>query len=308
LLDHDLVRARHIDGDRLGYTNSRKNGVRLSNANSVDLLDGNSHGMSLSDSVRAVHRHCALLDDVDWHRDSNLLHHVSLHHVRLRYANLVRNRLRLVDGNGDFVGNHLSDRHDDLDSIWDLYLLDNWHCLRDIDSLCLCDFNRIRNIHGYAHADGNRNGPSNLDGLRYFDGNGNVVRTRNFDRHLVWDDNFVRHSHLLCDGHLDLHRNFHRHGVGDIHGDGDSHRHRNRNCNWDCNLLRYRHRNCNWHLDSDLHRLGHLHLHGNLHGLSNGHWNVHWNSPITVFTVPNPNCTSQRRRFFQVWLPLRLPR
>jgi len=29
---------------------------------------------------------------------------------------------------------------------------------------------------------------------------------------------------------------------------------------------------------------------------------------ITVFTVPNPNCTSQRRRFFQVWLPLRLPR
>jgi len=29
---------------------------------------------------------------------------------------------------------------------------------------------------------------------------------------------------------------------------------------------------------------------------------------ITAFTVPNPNCTSQRRRFFQVWLPLGLPR
>src|ERR1700683_2994992 len=29
---------------------------------------------------------------------------------------------------------------------------------------------------------------------------------------------------------------------------------------------------------------------------------------ITVFTVPNPNCTSQRRRFFQVRLPLGLPR
>src|SRR5271154_6281216 len=28
---------------------------------------------------------------------------------------------------------------------------------------------------------------------------------------------------------------------------------------------------------------------------------------ITAFTVPNPNCTSQRRRFFQVWLPRRLP-
>jgi hypothetical protein len=24
---------------------------------------------------------------------------------------------------------------------------------------------------------------------------------------------------------------------------------------------------------------------------------------ITAFTVPNPNCTSQRRRFLQVWLP-----
>src|SRR5579863_2841094 len=29
---------------------------------------------------------------------------------------------------------------------------------------------------------------------------------------------------------------------------------------------------------------------------------------ITVFTVPNPNCPSQSRRFFQVWLPLGLPR
>jgi poly(A) polymerase len=31
---------------------------------------------------------------------------------------------------------------------------------------------------------------------------------------------------------------------------------------------------------------------------------------ITAFTVPNPNCTSQRRRFFQVWLPrqVALPR
>jgi hypothetical protein len=27
-----------------------------------------------------------------------------------------------------------------------------------------------------------------------------------------------------------------------------------------------------------------------------------------AFTVPNPNCTSQRRRFFQVWLPRKLPR
>jgi len=27
-----------------------------------------------------------------------------------------------------------------------------------------------------------------------------------------------------------------------------------------------------------------------------------------AFAVPNPNCTSQRRRFFQVWLPCRLPR
>jgi len=26
-----------------------------------------------------------------------------------------------------------------------------------------------------------------------------------------------------------------------------------------------------------------------------------------AFTVPNPNCTSQRRRFFQVWLPRELP-
>ena len=29
---------------------------------------------------------------------------------------------------------------------------------------------------------------------------------------------------------------------------------------------------------------------------------------ITAFTVPNPNCTSQRRRFFQVRLPFGLPR
>jgi len=29
---------------------------------------------------------------------------------------------------------------------------------------------------------------------------------------------------------------------------------------------------------------------------------------ITAFAVPNPNCTSQRRRFFQVWLPCGLLR
>jgi hypothetical protein len=34
---------------------------------------------------------------------------------------------------------------------------------------------------------------------------------------------------------------------------------------------------------------------------------AHGQSAITVFTVPNPNCTSQRRRFFQVWLPRELP-
>ena len=28
---------------------------------------------------------------------------------------------------------------------------------------------------------------------------------------------------------------------------------------------------------------------------------------ITAFTVPNPNCPSQSRRFFQVWLPCKLP-
>jgi hypothetical protein len=29
---------------------------------------------------------------------------------------------------------------------------------------------------------------------------------------------------------------------------------------------------------------------------------------ITAFAVPNPNCPSQSRRFFQVWPPCRLPR
>jgi hypothetical protein len=29
---------------------------------------------------------------------------------------------------------------------------------------------------------------------------------------------------------------------------------------------------------------------------------------ITAFAVPNPNCPSQSRRFFQVWLPSGLPR
>jgi len=29
---------------------------------------------------------------------------------------------------------------------------------------------------------------------------------------------------------------------------------------------------------------------------------------ITAFTVPNPNCSSQSRRFFPVWLPVGLPR
>jgi hypothetical protein len=29
---------------------------------------------------------------------------------------------------------------------------------------------------------------------------------------------------------------------------------------------------------------------------------------ITAFAVPNPNCPSQSRRFFQVWLLFRLPR
>jgi len=29
---------------------------------------------------------------------------------------------------------------------------------------------------------------------------------------------------------------------------------------------------------------------------------------VKLFTVPNPNCTSQRCRFFQVWLSCRLPR
>ena len=29
---------------------------------------------------------------------------------------------------------------------------------------------------------------------------------------------------------------------------------------------------------------------------------------ITAFAVPNPNCSSQSRRFFQVWLPDGLPR
>jgi hypothetical protein len=28
---------------------------------------------------------------------------------------------------------------------------------------------------------------------------------------------------------------------------------------------------------------------------------------ITAFAVPNPNCPSQSRRFFQVWLLVRLP-
>jgi hypothetical protein len=28
---------------------------------------------------------------------------------------------------------------------------------------------------------------------------------------------------------------------------------------------------------------------------------------ITAFAVPNPNCSSQSRRFFQVWLLVRLP-
>jgi hypothetical protein len=28
---------------------------------------------------------------------------------------------------------------------------------------------------------------------------------------------------------------------------------------------------------------------------------------ITAFAVPNPNCPSPGRRFFQVWLPVRLP-
>jgi hypothetical protein len=28
---------------------------------------------------------------------------------------------------------------------------------------------------------------------------------------------------------------------------------------------------------------------------------------ITAFAVPNPNCSSQSRRFFQVWLPVGLP-
>ena len=29
---------------------------------------------------------------------------------------------------------------------------------------------------------------------------------------------------------------------------------------------------------------------------------------ITAFTVPNPNCSSQSRRFFQVWSRFGLPR
>ena len=29
---------------------------------------------------------------------------------------------------------------------------------------------------------------------------------------------------------------------------------------------------------------------------------------ITAFAVPNPNCPSQSRRFFQVWSPSELPR
>ena len=29
---------------------------------------------------------------------------------------------------------------------------------------------------------------------------------------------------------------------------------------------------------------------------------------ITAFAVPNPNCSSQSCRFFQVWLPVELPR
>ncbi len=29
---------------------------------------------------------------------------------------------------------------------------------------------------------------------------------------------------------------------------------------------------------------------------------------ITAFAVPNPNCPSQSRRFFQVWWPSRSPR
>ena len=28
---------------------------------------------------------------------------------------------------------------------------------------------------------------------------------------------------------------------------------------------------------------------------------------ITAFAVPNPNCSSQSSRFFQVWLPFGLP-
>jgi len=234
LLDDDLVRTRDIDGNRFWHTNLGINCNRMRNTHSLHFLDGNNHWSVLGDCVRRIHVDRPCLDHVDRDGDFDFLNHVLHHLVGLRDANLLWNGLWLINGNLDLVWHNLLDRHNHLDSPWDFDRNNNLYCLRDIDSLCLCDFNWVWNIHRDIDGHGNCDGPSHLDGLRYFNRNRDIVRTRNFDRHLIWDNHLVWDSHLLCHGHLDLHRDFNGHCVRNINCNRNPNRHCNRHCDWNC--------------------------------------------------------------------------
>jgi len=203
LLNNDVIWLRNLDGDSARNTNFVVHSYRLRHTHRLNFGNGNCHRAVLDHSVWGVDVVLPGLDLFHWHRHLDFLHHILHHIVGLWYSDLLRNSLRLIHRDIDLVRDNLIDGNNYLNSIRYLHLLDNWHCLRDIDSLCLCDFDWIRNIHRDVDVNRHCNGLRNLDGLRHFDCDRDVVRTRNFARHLVWDNNLVWHSDLLRHRHFD---------------------------------------------------------------------------------------------------------
>jgi hypothetical protein len=279
LLDNDIIWLRNFDGDGARNTDLLVDCNRLRHSNGLDFLDGDWHRAVLDDSVRCVHVVLSGLDDFDRHRHLDLLYHIFDDSVGLWDSNLLRNGLRLVDRDIDLVRDNLIDRHNYLNGIWYLHLLDSLHWLRHIDGLCLCDFDRVRNIHRNVDGDRNCIRSGDLDGLRYFDCHRDVVRTRNPACHLVWDNNLVWHSDFLWHRYLDGDRHIHRHCVGDVDSHWHSHRDRDGNSHGHLDGHRhsdrhgYRYLHVHWHSLRNLDRYGHSHgdRDGNSHGHLNGH-------------------------------------
>jgi len=166
LSNHDVVGPWNMNRNGARNADLRVHRHWVRNTHSLHLLDGNDHRSVCSNCVRRVHVVLSCLDNGNWYRNLDLLHHIAHRCVRLRNSNLLRHSLWLVDGDLHLVRNNLSDRNNHLNGTGYLDLINNSDCLRDIDGLGLCDFDGIRNIHRNLHSHGNCNGLSNWNLLR----------------------------------------------------------------------------------------------------------------------------------------------